>query len=181
MKRFLIIMALAAFIMTAFAGTVNAAWDRPSMRLMYDSLGTVRACNVGDGTASGEVLDTIDTWLLSANGHAVDEALTVGYYSEGMGAYTSCYLWAKIINADSTAQADSNTLYVVLEQSIGGQGTADGSWVPVDSVTINGALPPAESKITLNGSPYFRIRSQDATKTEETDTLVVVVKIALIK
>lgn len=178
-RKLIVLMAVVALmLMTA---TAMAQWQRPGEATKSDSLGTLRACNVGDGDASDEVLDTISTWPLSATSHTAGEALSVSFWDKGGGDYTYLYLWAGWIDSDTNAVADSNTLYVVLEQSIGGQGAADKFWVPVDSLTINGANIPIGKKMTFNGMPYWRVRSQDATLTLELDTLTVVVKAALIK
>jgi len=175
MKRFSILIALAAFMVAAFSVTANAGWDRKSISANYDSIGTMEISAVGDGVYAATVLDTIDTWLNSANGHEAGKNITAGYYEDGMGIYTYVYLYAHMY--DSCATTDSNRYYVVLEQSMGGDGTNtdDIYWEPVDSILFNGAVPVGK-KITLNGMPLVRFRNQYAAKTDQTDTMTCFVK-----
>jgi hypothetical protein len=179
MKRFLILIALAALVVAASTAPVSAGWQREPIKTSYDSLGVFQ---ISDSEASGaDLLDTASTWVASANGHAASEVITVAYYEDGGGMYTYAYLWAHM--TDSCATTDSNRFYVVLEQSMGGDGTPteDAFWEPVDSVLFNGGAVPTGKKVTLNGMPLLRVRNQLAAKTPVNDTLSCIVKLNLIR
>lgn len=180
MKRFLIPLAVAGLLLAAFVPSASAGWDRDPIKTTYDSLGVMEISAVGSGVYAATVLDTISTWLNTANGHVAGETMHVNYYEDGGGMYTYCYLYAHMY--DSSATTDSNRYYVVLEQAMGGDGTPteDIYWDPVDSILFNGAVPVGK-KISLNGMPMVRFRNQYAAKTDQTDTLTCFVKATFIR
>lgn len=166
MKRFAI---LSTAIFLLLASTAMAGWDRPMHKVDYDSIGVYTVA--GQETVQ---LDTITAWIVSANGHTADANMDVRYWEMGGGAYTSVYLWAY---PTTSPHADSVKAYVVLEQSIGGNAV----WANVDSVSVTTASTAAGKKVTLNGMPYLRIRTQEATASDGTTGTSVLIKLFFIR
>ena len=182
MKRFLILIVVVMFG-AAFTTPAMAEWPAPAFPMKCDSLGTMQMSAVGSAAYAATKLDTLTTWLNSANGHIAGDPMTTTYKAEGGGVYTSMYIEAHMY--DSCATTDSNRYYVVVDQAMGG-GTAaalDTStiyWAVVDSILFNGAVPTGK-KVTLNGMPLIRFRNQYAAATDQTDTMTNYVKVIFIK
>jgi len=140
----------------------------------YDSLGVYTIQDAAAGTYTS--LDTIYNWLVAKEQNMVvaGKPLTALYQEHGGGVYTSVYLWAY---PTTTPHADSTKGYVVIDQSIGGNDV----WALVDSVSITTASTAAGSKITLNGMPHIRIRTQGAGDTDKSTGVDVLIKWLLIR